>query len=90
MANGVRAADSSEAMNEEHVTALWSAFKEGKPVICSRDENQMAVAVDGAMGLYRLICVGCGHSTPWFEAKMRGVRIRGMSSRPPPGSIRGG
>jgi hypothetical protein len=88
MGDGVRAADSAEAMTEEHVLALWSAFKEGKTVVCPRDGNNMAVAVDGAMGLYRLVCVGCGHSTPPFEARMNGVRLRGMSSRPPPGSVR--
>ena len=82
----VRAEASTEAMTDEHVAELWSAFKAGKLVVCPRDEDAMAVAVDGAMGAYRLICVGCGHATPWFEAKASGVRIRGMSSRPPPGN----
>lgn len=77
-----------EGMTEEHVAALWSAFKEGKSVVCPRDGDKMAVSVDGSMGLYRLVCVGCGHATPPFESRLQGVRLRGMSSRPPPNNSR--
>ncbi len=81
----VRAERSQEAMSSEHVTWLWEGFRAGQPVDCPRDENLMAVAVDGSSGAYRLICVGCGHATPWFESKPgETIHLRGRTSMPPP------
>lgn len=72
-------------MTEEVVRELWHQFRAGKEVSCPSDHMPMAVAVDGAMGCYRLVCVTCGTATPWFEAKGETVRVRGQSSPPPLG-----
>ncbi len=83
-----RSADVKPAspISEELVASLWTAFRTGKKVACPRDKNAMAANVDGASGSYRLVCVACGHATPWFEAKLGMVtHVRGTSTRPPPG-----
>ncbi|HEX7664847.1 MAG TPA: hypothetical protein VF407_10060 [Polyangiaceae bacterium] len=73
-------------IGEELVSALWNDFRAGKTVGCPRDKNAMAANVDGASGSYRLVCVACGHATPWFEAKLGIItHVRGTSTRPPPG-----
>jgi hypothetical protein len=72
-------------MTDDVVRALWHEFRAGKEVVCPADGNAMAVAVDGAMGCYRFVCVTCGNSTPWFEAKGDGIRVRSQSSPPPLG-----
>ncbi len=80
----VRAEATQEAMSLEHVTVLWDGFRDGRVVICARDGGSMAANVDCTMGTYRLVCVSCGHATPWFECKPgTGVRLRGTSSIPP-------
>lgn len=85
----VRAEADADAMTLEHVTELWDAFRSGRAVICARDAIAMAVCIDSTIGAYRLVCVACGHATPWFEsAPSTGVRLRGMSSRPPPPGTR--
>jgi hypothetical protein len=85
----VRAEADADAMTLEHVSGLWDAFRSGRPVICTRDEVAMAVSVDSTIGAYRLVCVACGHATPWFESKPgQGIRLRGLSSRPPPAGTR--
>ena len=66
----VRAERTAEAMTPDHVTWLWEAFRSGRPVDCPKDEDLLAVAVDGSAGAYRLVCVRCGHATPWFESKL--------------------
>ncbi|MBK6696138.1 MAG: hypothetical protein IPG50_28665 [Myxococcales bacterium] len=72
-------------MTDDLVRALWLVFRAGKAVSCPSDDNAMAVAVDGSMGCYRLVCVACGTATPWFEAKGEGIRVRAQSSPPPIG-----
>lgn len=72
-------------MAEDVVHDLWTAYRAGKEVACPTDGNPMAVAIDGAMGCYRIVCVACGTATPWFEAKGDGIRVRGQSSPPPLG-----
>lgn len=70
----------------ELVGKLWNDFRAGKAVLCPRDQGPMAASVDGASASYRLVCVKCGHATPWFEAKLGIVtHVRGTSTRPPPG-----
>ncbi|MGH7284951.1 MAG: hypothetical protein ACRELY_25775 [Polyangiaceae bacterium] len=67
------------------VASLWNDFRVGKVVECPRDKGPMAASVDGASASYRLVCVRCGHATPWFEAKLGIVtHVRGTSTRPPP------
>lgn len=72
-------------MTDEVVRELWKAFRGGKDVPCPSDGNAMAVAVDGAVGCYRFVCVTCGTATPWFEAKGGEIRVRGHSTPPPLG-----
>jgi hypothetical protein len=70
----------------EHVTDLWNEFRAGNVVHCPRCKHSMAASVDGASAAYRLVCVFCGHATPWFEAKLGMItHVRGNSTRPPPG-----
>jgi len=72
-------------ISPEHVAALWNDFRSGGAVKCPRCEGAMAASVDGASASYRLVCVPCGHATPWFEAKLGIVtHVRGTSTRPPP------
>jgi hypothetical protein len=73
------------AMTDEVIKDLWQEFRGGKEVRCPSDSNPMAVAVDGALGCYRFVCVTCGTATPWFEAKGDGIRVRAQSSPPPLG-----
>lgn len=73
----------NETMNEEELQKLWNAYKAGKPVVCPEDQDMMAVNVDSSTSSYRLVCVKCGFSSPWFSANLTGIRIRGRSSRPP-------
>jgi len=70
------------AMTDELVHELWQAYRAGKEVACPADQKAMAIAIDGSMGCYRIVCVTCGYATPWFEAKGDGVRVRGHSSPP--------
>jgi hypothetical protein len=72
-------------MTDELVRDLWTVYRAGKDVVCPSDGNAMAIAVDGAMGCYRLVCVTCGTATPWFEAKGDGIRVRAQSTPPPMG-----
>jgi hypothetical protein len=72
-------------MTDDAVRDLWHAYRAGKEVPCPADGHAMAMAVDGAMGCYRIVCVTCGSATPWFEAKGEGIRVRGQSSPPPLG-----
>ena len=72
-------------ISPELVAELWNEFRSGASVKCPRDGGPMAASVDGASAAYRLVCVHCGHATPWFEAKLGIVtHVRGTSTRPPP------
>lgn len=85
MASGDRLNNGAPAMTDEVIRGLWNEFRSGKEVKCPTDEHAMAVAVDGSMGCYRFVCVTCGTSTPWFEAKGEGIRVRAQSNPPPLG-----
>ena len=39
----------------------------------------MALAVDGTVDIYRFVCVQCGTASPWFEAKLSRIAIKGQS-----------
>jgi hypothetical protein len=43
----------------------------------------MALGVDGTIDVYRFVCVPCGHASPWFEAKLDRLHIRGQSETSP-------
>ncbi len=76
---------SGDSMTEEEVTDIWTRFKSGAAVNCAACGDLMAVNVDSGTSSYRLVCVGCGYSSPWFSANLQGLKIRGRSSRPPGG-----
>lgn len=57
----------------------WDDFRAGRGVSCARDGDPVALCVDGSAGAYRFVCVGCGSSSPWFEAGAAGPRVRGVS-----------
>jgi hypothetical protein len=58
---------------------VWERFRSGSVAICPVDGAPMALGVDGAVDAYRLVCVTCGTSSPWFEAKLTRLSIRGQS-----------
>jgi hypothetical protein len=43
----------------------------------------MALAVDGTIDVYRFVCVQCGHASPWFEAKLTHLAIKGGAATSP-------
>ncbi len=67
----------------EELQDVWNQFRAGASVPCPRDGAPLALAVDGAAGLYRFICTGCITASPWFESDARGIRIRGHSESGP-------
>jgi hypothetical protein len=58
---------------------LWDRFRKGGMVFCPGDGAPMALSVDAAAGVYRLVCTRCGLASPWFESGPHGLRIRGQS-----------
>jgi hypothetical protein len=70
-------------ISADELLPRWEAFRAGSRVICPRDGGPMAVAVDGVAHAYRLICVSCGATSPWFESQPAGIHLRtGTSSMP--------
>jgi hypothetical protein len=67
---------------------IWDRFRTGNPVFCPGDGAPVALSVDAAAGVYRLVCTRCGVSSPWFESGPGGVRVRGHSQPRVP--VRGG
>jgi hypothetical protein len=59
---------------------VWEHFREGGVAICPVDGGPMALAVDGSVDAYRFVCVQCGHASPWFEAKLTHLTIRGAAT----------
>ena len=55
---------------------VWDAFRAGEGVLCARDDSALALSVDATVGVYRFVCVSCGHPSPWFEVGPSGLRIR--------------
>jgi hypothetical protein len=72
------------AMADEEVAHLWEQFKGGGAAPCPRDEAPLALAVDGASKLYRLVCTRCGKASLWFEITPTGLHVR--SADEPPGA----
>jgi hypothetical protein len=59
---------------------VWERFRGGGVAPCPVDGAPMALAVDGTVDVYRFVCVSCGTSSPWFEAKLAGrIFIKGQS-----------
>jgi hypothetical protein len=63
----------------DDVKESWDRFRSGAMVSCPSDAGPMALSVDAAIGVYRLVCTNCGLATPWFESGPGGVRLRGQS-----------
>jgi hypothetical protein len=55
----------------------WEAFRAGGVALCPRDAAPMALNVDGQTNVYRFVCVSCGNASPWFEAKLQRLAIKG-------------
>jgi hypothetical protein len=62
---------------------VWERFRRGGVALCPVDMGPMALAVDGSVDVYRFVCVQCGHASPWFEAKLDRLHIRGQSETAP-------
>ena len=87
MEDRFRAPDGSAIapISTEELGPLWESWLEGTPIRCPRDGGPLALAVDSAAQAYRLICVSCGSSSPWFETAPSGIQVRaGTSSFPAP------
>ncbi len=86
--DNVRAEADADAMTLEHVSGLWDAFRSGRPIICPHNKITMTISINSTINTYHLVYVAYGHATPWFESKPgTGIRLRGLSSRPPPGTL---
>jgi len=71
----------------EGLVEAWAAFRAGNPVPCPGDGAPLALAVDGAAGVYRFVCVRCGAASQWFDSGANGLRIRGPTQ---PAPLQGG
>jgi ribosomal protein S27AE len=58
---------------------VWERFRSGGVAICPSCGSPMALAVDGTIDVYRFVCVQCGTASPWFEAKLARIAIKGQS-----------
>ena len=58
---------------------VWEAFRKGGVATCPVCGGPMALAVEGTVDVYRFVCVQCGTSSPWFEAKLDRIAIKGQS-----------
>ncbi|HEY1692346.1 MAG TPA: hypothetical protein VGG39_09295 [Polyangiaceae bacterium] len=63
----------------EELGPVWDRFRKGGAVDCPNDAGPMALSVDAAAGVYRLVCTNCGFASPWFESGPGGIRMRGQS-----------
>lgn len=70
-------AESPNLMPDAGVPALWQKFRTGGGAPCPRDAAPLALQVDGAAKVYRLVCTKCGISSHWFEASPAGVVMKG-------------
>ena len=60
----------------DEVGRLWRQFRATEVVPCPSDAAPMALAVDAANGIYKLVCTRCGGASPWFMSSADGeVRI---------------
>ncbi len=62
---------------------VWERFRSGGIAPCPVDGGPMALAVDGSVDIYRFVCVQCGHASPWFEAKLTHLAIKGATPTSP-------
>lgn len=69
----------------EGLQPVWDQFRGGGTAPCPNDAAPMALAVDGATETYRFVCVTCGHASPWFEARLAHLTIKGHLGTEPPG-----
>lgn len=70
-------------LTADGIASMWKNFRDGnKPHCPSCGDDRVATAVDGALGVYRLVCVECGFSTPWFEVRRDGIRVHDDDSSP--------
>ena len=70
----------SHLLPREDVGKLWARFRGGEHVPCPRcTGGAFALSVDGVAKAYRLVCVACGTSTPWFASNSGQIIIRAPS-----------
>ena len=69
----------SPTLSHGDVTQLWAKFRAGEVVPCPRDAHGVALSVDGAGKVYRLVCTKCGLASPWFGATAAGIVLRSAS-----------
>jgi hypothetical protein len=62
---------------------VWERFRSGGIAPCPVDGGPMALAVEGSVDIYRFVCVQCGHASPWFEAKLTHLAIKGATPTSP-------
>ena len=85
MADVEKPNDGSQALGSaDDLRIIWNHFRTGVVVSCPRDAAPLALAVDGAAGVYRFVCTACGAGSAWFESgPIGGLRIRGHSQAGP-------
>lgn len=66
----------SPHLSHAEITQLWAKFRAGEVVYCPRDTSGMALAVNGAAKVYRLVCTHCGLASPWFGTTPSGLVFR--------------
>lgn len=72
----------SPHLSHADIAQLWTKFRAGEVIQCPRDAGGMALAVDGAAKVYRLVCTQCGLASPWF-----GTTPSGLVFRSPPQTL---
>jgi hypothetical protein len=83
MADARNAPSMSPLSSVEGLMPIWDHFRGGGTARCPIEGGPMALAVDGASESYRFVCVGCGNASPWFEAHLEHLAIRGPSVTEP-------
>jgi len=73
-------APESPYLSHTEITQLWAKFRAGDVIRCPRDAMGMALAVDGAAKVYRIVCTQCGLASPWFGTTPSGLAFKS----PPP------
>jgi len=85
MADVEKSKDGSQGLaSADGLRIIWGRFRTGVVVSCPGDAAPLALAVDGAAGVYRFVCTECGAGSAWFEAgPVGGLRIRGYAHAGP-------